>query len=141
MTHLRENARNVAAQVPGLEHNDDEKRRIARVIWTYSGQTQPAFEQDVGFKRDRLRSMLGKGPHSAPSIDELLVMADAAGVPRGIATDGWAAAEPLAHLQDQISDLRDDLKKLGATVAQQSRELRELRGQDHRKQPPADGRR
>lgn len=36
----------------------------------------------------------------------------------------------------EISDLRDDVKKLARTVAQQSRELRALRDPDRRREPP-----
>lgn len=38
----------------------------------------------------------------------------------------------------EISDLHDDVKKLGRTVAQQSRALRALRDQGRRSEPPAD---
>lgn len=41
----------------------------------------------------------------------------------------------------EIKGLRDDVKKLARTVAQQSRELRALRDQGRRAEPPADERR
>ena len=113
--------------------DDDEKRRIARVIWTYSGKKQPDFEAELGFKKDRLRSMLGKGKHSAPTLDELVVMASAAGIPRGIAIDGWAAADPIKHLEERLSDLDADVRRLSALVGRQGAALRELRAQDQRK--------
>lgn len=111
--------------------DDDEKRRIARALWSYTGMKQPDLNAELGWSKDRLRSMLGKGPHSAPTTDELLAIAELAGVPSAIAIDGWAAADPAARLQDEISELRRSVQSLSAQVAMHGRELRALRGQGH----------
>lgn len=118
---------------------DDEKRRIAKVIWTYSGKTQPEFEVEVGLKGQRLRSMISPtGGHSVPSLDELVMMAEAAGVPRDFALDGWAAADPIARLDDQVSDLRRSVRNLTGQVVANRRAIQELRGRDRPEEPPGD---
>ncbi len=84
MAGVRENARSVAGRMP---LNNDEKRRIARAMWSYTGRTQPELNAALGWKNERLRSMLGSGPHSAPTTDELLELAEVAGIPAAIAIE------------------------------------------------------
>lgn len=107
--------------------DDDEKRRIAKVIWTYTGKKQPVFEAELGYKKDRLRSMLGASTHSPPSLDELVEMAAAAGIPRAFALDGWAAADPMVQVEKRLSQLQADVEDQRRTLAEQAVLLAELR--------------
>jgi hypothetical protein len=117
---------------------DEERRKIARAIWHYTGMTNDALEDALGWRRKRLKEMARDPNKSAPSLDELVAMAEYAGVPTAFAIDGWAAADPLAHLEEQISDLRAAHRALTAQVARQAQEMRELRGQDLREEPSGD---
>lgn len=124
--------------MPLMALTDEEKRGIARAIWSYTGETQPAFEEALGLRKGRLKEMLRDPKKSAPSLDELVVMAEYAGIPTTIAIDGWAAADPLARLEDQVNDLAAAHRELTATVAQQGREIRALRGRGHPEEPTGD---
>ncbi len=107
----------------------DERRKIARVIWAYTGKTQPDLEAELGWSKDRLRSMISSAKHSPPSTDELLELAERAGVPAAVVIDGWQAADSVAQLQDDVSGLRVGLERLAGVVAQQAEVLRALRDQ------------
>lgn len=111
---------------------DEEKRKIARVIWAYTGKTQAVLEAELGWNKDRLRSMLAKGKHSPPTTDELLEMAAAAGVPPALVIDGWVASDPVARMQAEISRLSVGLAEATAELAQHRQTLQELRGRGRR---------
>ena len=74
--------------------DDTEKRKIARAIWSYTGEDQKAFAERAGMKYDRLRGLLNDPKKSPPTTDELLVMALAAEIPSAIVIDGWTAERP-----------------------------------------------
>jgi hypothetical protein len=106
---MRKHARTVSRAMP---LTDEEKRRIARAIWSYAGRSQPAFAADAGLKYDRLRGLLNDQAKSPPTTDELLAMADAAGVPRALVIDGWSVADPVAQLQREVSRLKAQTEEL-----------------------------
>lgn len=112
---------------------DEEKRRIARAIWSYTGRSQTDFASDAGLKYDRLRGLLNDPAKSPPTTDELLAMASAAGVPRELVIDGWSVAQPLVQLQREVSrlkteteELRDELRR---TATEQTAALAALQAQ------------
>lgn len=41
------------------------------------------------------------------------------------------------QVADELNEIRDELEALALVVAQQAQQLRELRDQDHRREPPA----
>lgn len=110
---------------------DDEKRKVGRAIWSYTGKDQREFAGDAGLSYDRLRGMLNDPKKSAPSTDELLAMASAARVPRAFALDGWIVADPFARLEQRISRIELALsapRAASATPAPPDPLGRELRG-------------
>lgn len=139
MRNLNSRMRGIARNVmPLMALTDEEKRGIARAIWSYTGTTQGAFEQAVGLRKGRFKEITRDAKKSAPTLDELVKMAEHAGIPTTIAVDGWAAADPLARLEDQVNDLAAAHRELTATVAQQGREIRALRGRGHPEEPTGD---
>ncbi len=121
---------------------DDEKRKLGRAIWSYTGKDQRNFAEAAGVKYDRLRGMLNDPTKSPPSTDELVLMSEAAGIPVALAVHGWVIADPVARLQDHVGRLRVELEdqqaaysdlnlrlaSLTADVARHTREIQELRG-------------
>lgn len=89
--------------------SDDERRRVGKAIWAYAGGKQPDFAKSAGIEYHRLRAALNDPAKSPPTTDELVAMAQAAGVPETVALDGWAAADPHAHLHARIDALQRDL--------------------------------
>lgn len=71
------------------------------------------------------------------SDGDLLLIARACGVSDAFWTVDFRTLED-ESLRAEVSDLRRELRKLATTVAQQSTELRALRGQGHRREPPGD---
>lgn len=89
--------------------SDDERRRIARAIWAYAGGKQPEFARSAGIEYHRFRAALNDPAKTAPTTDELVAMARAAGIPETVALEGWVAADPHAQINARIDALQRDL--------------------------------
>lgn len=111
---------------------EEERRKVARAIWAYTGKTQPAFEKELGWEPRKINAMTRDPRKSAPSTDELLVMAEAAGVPTAFCVEGWAVADPVRQLQEKVSRLSVGLAEATAEAAQHRRMLQEILERDRR---------
>lgn len=112
-----------------------------RAALAFAGIDVKDSQAKVGISYATMERIVSPSKPRGASLDELRQIADACpGVPRWFLEHGFAppAETGADELRQDLSDLRDDLKQLAATVAQQSRELRELRGQGHRRQSSAD---
>lgn len=92
-----------------LTPDADERKRRARAVWGYSGMDQKPFAAKAGLEYHQVRAMLSRTGRRAPSIDELLAMTAAAGVPREFALDGWPAFDRAAVLEARIARLEEEL--------------------------------
>lgn len=124
---------------------DEELRKIARAIWGYTEMSQPALDVALGFRIGRMKEMCGVAK-SAPRLDELVALAEYAGVPTAFALDGWTVADPVRQLQLELAELRAEISGLRkahvgltADVVRNAQDLRAHRAEDHPGQAPQDG--
>lgn len=100
-----------------------ERRRIAKAIWVYADRDQRSFAKDAGLTYPRFRAALADSK-PAPTLEELIAMAEAAGVPRDFAIDGWAGW----HDVDRVEALEQRVARLEAQlVVGDERDLESVR--------------
>lgn len=87
-------------------------------MWGYSGMQQGALAKAADIDPARLKMWMGSRP-ARPEIDELLRLANAAGVPRQFAERGFDGllepdeqlAQAVEQLQSEVSQLRGRLDR------------------------------
>lgn len=100
---------------------------------------QPEFAERAGLTHARVRAIFGNDANKTPpTIDELLAMADAAGVPEAFALHGFDSLYATA-LETQIKELSDAVAKLLVDNARHNRALRALGAENHLAEHPAEG--
>jgi transcriptional regulator with XRE-family HTH domain len=68
-----------------------QRARIARAIWAYTTMDQKALAEQSGIKYSRLRAIMARENPDEATLDELLALAEIAGVPEAFALNGFAA--------------------------------------------------
>jgi transcriptional regulator with XRE-family HTH domain len=93
-----------------------ERRARARAIWAYSGLTQPDLADASGVDYNRLRAILGQSKDTEVSTDELLKLAQAAGIPRAFVLDGWQPLQAGHDQEQRLLDLEEAVRRLVAAA-------------------------
>lgn len=92
--------------------NARERRLRARAAWAYSGLEQEALATKAGIEYATLRGYLGKKGSGNPSTDQLLALADAAGIPDDFMLYGFTETEGLvarvAAIESELRALRGE---------------------------------
>lgn len=127
---LRGESANMRVPSPPMALDDDQRRRLGRALWRYTDLSQPDFAKEAGIEYNRLRGAFNEPAKSPPTTEELQAMCAVAKVPEALAVYGWAAADPVAHLQQRVDQLQRDLgDQVGAvrrTVAELARRVGEI---------------
>jgi transcriptional regulator with XRE-family HTH domain len=94
-----------------------ERARIARAIWGYTLKDQETLATDSGVSYTRLRAILARSNPDEATLDELLALADASGVPPDFALNGFFTAATfetrVAALETAVRAAATDREILG----------------------------
>lgn len=91
---------------------EEQRRQMARALWSYTGMKQPAFATAAGIEYNRFRASLNDKAKDPPTTDELLAMTRVADVPEALAVSGWSAADPVQHLGRRLDELNGEVRRL-----------------------------
>lgn len=121
-----------------MRPSDEDRKRIARAIWAWSRMDQAEFAERAGLTHARIRAILGQDPKKTPpTTDELLSMADAAGVPEAFVLHGFTALAGPVGLEAQVRELLAAVEALTLDNARHHRALQALGVGDLPEEPQA----
>lgn len=100
------------ASFPSVPISGAERARIVRAIWAYSNLDQKSLAKTAGMTYSRLRAIMERINPSEATLDELVALTEAVGIPQLFALEGFEPLNGYQQLAVDVADIRTKLRAL-----------------------------